>query len=116
MRTSSQQLYLKKNLPTTIKPLCLLCGLAISAPAFTAEPPSDSKREETLVVTARKVKEDPLKVPVSMTLFDRQTLGDRRIDDVEHLIRDVPNISFSSLGDNVYVDPWGWADGPAARF
>ncbi|ECJ2443056.1 TonB-dependent receptor [Salmonella enterica subsp. diarizonae] len=99
MRTSTQQFCLKKNLPTTIKPLCLLCGLAISAPAFTAEPPSDSKREETLVVTARKVKEDPLKVPISMTLFDRQTLGDRRIDDVEHLIRDVPNISFSSLGD-----------------
>ncbi|VDR26118.1 Uncharacterised protein [Raoultella terrigena] len=75
MRTSSHQFRLKQNLPGTIKPLCLLCGLAISAPAFTVEQTTDSKKEETLVVTARKVKEDPLKVPVSMTLFESPDAG-----------------------------------------
>lgn len=99
MRTSSHLLCFNQNLPGTITPLCLLCSLAVSMPAFSAEPSADTKKEETLVVTARKVKEDPLNVPVSMTLFDRQAQNDRRIDDVEKLLREVPNISYSSLGD-----------------
>lgn len=86
-------------LPKRIKPHYLLPCLVISIPALSAEQFSETKKEDTLVVTARKVKEDPLKVPVSMTLFDQQTLNDRRIDGVEQLIRDVPNISYSALGD-----------------
>lgn len=87
------------SLNTTVKPLCLLCALAAASPAFSAEESTGKSKEDTLLVTARKVKEDPQKIPVSMTLFDNQSLNDRRIDDLENLLRDVPNISFSSLGD-----------------
>lgn len=97
--TSTHQPRVKITSKTSLKPLCLLCGLAITAPTFSAKQTAKTQKDETLMVTARKVKEDALKVPVSMTLFDRQMLDDRRIDDVEHLLRAMPNISFSSLGD-----------------
>lgn len=97
--TSTHQPRVKITPKTSLKPLCLLCGLAITAPAFSAKQTAKTQKDETLMVTARKVKEDALKVPVSMTLFDRQMLDDRRIDDVEHLLHAMPNISFSSLGD-----------------
>lgn len=61
--------------------------------------PSDPLMLEPLVVTARKLEEDPQNVPLSISAFDSQKLDDKRIDDVETLLRDVPNVGFSSLGD-----------------
>ncbi|WP_330985431.1 MULTISPECIES: TonB-dependent receptor [Enterobacterales] len=85
-----------------IKPFALFVGALLSAPATAAgiqEENEEAGKESTMVVTTRKVKEDPQKIPLGMSIFDQQTLSDRRIDDVEHLLRDVPNVSFSSLGD-----------------
>ena len=54
---------------------------------------------DTIVVTARKLEEDPRNVPFGVSSFDSQALVDRRIDRTEDLFRSLPNVSFSSLGD-----------------
>ncbi len=54
---------------------------------------------EPLDVTARKIKESQQDAPLSVTAVGAKNLQDRRIDDVETLLREVPNVGFSSLGD-----------------
>ena len=54
---------------------------------------------DPVTVTARKVEEAQQDVPISITVLGEQALEERRIDDVESVLREVPNVGFSSLGD-----------------
>lgn len=78
---------------------CLLCGVVAATPVDTTQPVTASVDESVVWVTARKIKEDPERVPLSLSVFDKQTIEDRRIDDIARLIRYVPNIGMSALGD-----------------
>jgi iron complex outermembrane receptor protein len=48
----------------------------------------------SLVVTAQKTPEDPLDVPISLTVIPRQTLEDAQINDLTDISRNTPNFSF----------------------
>ncbi|WP_440864145.1 TonB-dependent receptor [Symbiopectobacterium purcellii] len=85
-------------------PMCVcagyaLCGAVAATPVDTAQPPTEQEDDSVVWVTARKIKEDSLRVPLSLSVFDKQTIEDRRIDDIARLIRGVPNIGMSALGD-----------------
>ncbi|MCG8355319.1 MAG: TonB-dependent receptor plug domain-containing protein, partial [Kiloniellales bacterium] len=54
---------------------------------------------DPVTVTARKIEEAQQDVPISITVLGEQALEERRIDDVESVLREVPNVGFSSLGD-----------------
>ncbi len=89
-----------------IYPLCacagyivMMYGAVAAMPADTVQPATASEDDSVVWVTARKIKEDPLRVPLSLSVFDKQTLEERRVDDIARLIREVPNIGMSALGD-----------------
>lgn len=54
---------------------------------------------DPVTVTARKLIETQQDVPLSVTVVGKEAMRDRRIDDVETLLRDVPGVGFSALGD-----------------
>ncbi len=54
---------------------------------------------DPIKVTARKFEEDPQNVPISTTVVGKQALDERRIDNLESALREVPGVGFSSLGD-----------------
>lgn len=85
------------SLCVTLFGLCY--GMWTGAPAWAVEAESREEDDDVMMVTARKVKEDPRTIPLSVSVFDQQTLSDRRIDTAENLLREVPNVGFSSLGD-----------------
>lgn len=74
------------------------------APAH-AQAGDDTETDEAIVVldpvtvTSRKIEEAQKDVPISVTVLGEQALEERRIDGVESLLREIPNIGFSSLGD-----------------
>lgn len=78
---------------------CLISGAVAVIPVGAAPPPKTAEDDSVVWVTARKIKEDPQRVPLSLSVFDKQMLEDRRIDDIARLIRNVPNTSMSALGD-----------------
>ena len=70
------------------------------------EPPRDElRRDEPVItldpvtVTVRKIEESQQDVPISITVLGEQALEERRIDDVENVLREVPGVGFNSLGD-----------------
>ncbi|MCW2482279.1 TonB-dependent receptor, partial [Candidatus Symbiopectobacterium sp. NZEC135] len=77
----------------------LMCGAVAAMPIDAEQTPTASEDDSVVWVTARKIKEDPQRVPLSLRVFDKQMLEDRRIDDIARLIRDVPNTGMSALGD-----------------
>ena len=54
---------------------------------------------DPIKVTVRKLEENLQNVPISTTVVGKQALEDRRIDNLEGVLREVPGIGFSSLGD-----------------
>lgn len=60
---------------------------------------SDAFMLGPVTVTSRKLTETQQEVPLSVTVADEEAMRDRRIDTVESLLREVPGIGFSSLGD-----------------
>ena len=78
---------------------CLLYSAAVTQPVRAMQAYIEPKDNSVVWVTARKIKEDPNRVPFSLRVFDRQTLEDRRIDDIAGLVRATPNTGFSALGD-----------------
>ena len=56
-------------------------------------------RLDPVNVTARKIEEAQQDVPISITVLGEQAREERRIDDVERVLRQVPGVGFSSLGD-----------------
>ncbi|NJL87503.1 MAG: TonB-dependent receptor [Leptolyngbyaceae cyanobacterium SM1_1_3] len=48
----------------------------------------------SIVVTAQKTPEDPLDVPLSLTVIPQQTLEDAQINDLTGISRNTPNFSF----------------------
>ena len=50
-------------------------------------------------VTARKIEEAQQDVPISITVLGEQARQERRIDDVESVLRQVPGVGFSAVGD-----------------
>ena len=54
---------------------------------------------DPVTVTVRKVEEAQQDVPISITVLGEQALEERRIDNVENVLREVPGVGFSSLGD-----------------
>ena len=65
------------------------------------EPPRDEPviTLDPVTVTVRKIEESQQDVPISITVLGEQALEERRIDDVENVLREVPGVGFSSLGD-----------------
>lgn len=78
---------------------CLISGAVAVMPVGAAQAPMTAEDDSVVWVTARKIKEDPQRVPLSLSVFDKQMLEDRRIDDIARLIRNVPNTGMSALGD-----------------
>lgn len=79
--------------------LSLLC-VPVAGAAAVVEADADAVPTlPEMTVTARKLAEDARKVPISMTVVDAQGLEDRRIDNVETLLRATPGLGFSWLGD-----------------
>ncbi|MGL9734561.1 MAG: hypothetical protein ACR5LD_11035 [Symbiopectobacterium sp.] len=64
---------------------------------------TSSENDSIVRVTVRKIKEDPQCVPLSLCVFDKQMLEDCRIDDIAQVIREVPNIGMSALGDGCFT-------------
>ena len=70
-------------------------------PVFGNEVPGELPLN-TLTVTARKVKEDILKIPVPVSLFTGTFLNDARIENTMELVRHVPNVYFKkSTSENM---------------
>src|ERR1700733_7545313 len=69
----------------------VLCGAAraTEAPVALAE----------VVVTAQKVAENLLDVPISLSVVDSAQLQNQHIQDIADLTRAVPNFSFTSNGN-----------------
>lgn len=79
-----------------------LCG-ALAAPAAAEEAGAATDGPvitlDPVRVTSRKIDESLLDVPLSVTVLDAAAIEDRRVDTIETLLREVPNVGFSSLGD-----------------
>ena len=91
------------HIPAMLVATVVAGTLPVENPAWsqTPEPPGDSPviMLDPVTVTVRKIDEFQQDVSVSVTVIDAQALEDRRIDDVENVLRAVPNVGFSSLGD-----------------
>lgn len=80
----------------------VLCGLFLFVLPVFGDPKPEERSEETLTVTARKIKEDVLKIPVSVSLFTETQLKDARIENTMEMIRYVPNVYFKkSTSENM---------------
>lgn len=78
--------------------LCLAANGALTQ-ASAQESDAGVVTLDPVTVTARKIEENLQDVPLSVTVIEEAGLEDRRIDDLEELLREVPNVGFSSLGD-----------------
>ncbi len=73
-------------------PAGILAGLLmITAPVFGSEL-SDREQLETLIVTAQKIEEDALKIPVSVSVFSSQRLENAGIGNCLEMTRFAPNV------------------------
>jgi len=83
-------------------PLVALDGPMLARTARAQAAPDASPATtalEPITVTARKIPELQQEVPISVTAFDSATMRERRIYSMDDVVREVPNIGFSSLGD-----------------
>ncbi len=71
--------------PTTI----LGVGLAVSAPATHAA----IEQAEEVIVTARRKEESLQDVPISMTVFNQETLDERNVISATDLVKYTPSLS-----------------------
>ena len=81
----------------------VLCGLLLFVLPVFGDPKPEERSEETLTVTARKIKEDVLKILVSVSLFTETQLKDARIENTLERIRYVPLFLLTAGGDNGVV-------------
>ncbi len=70
-------------------------GQQVAAPAGAASAPS-SMALESVTVTAQKRKEDPKKVPLSVSVLGGEAIAEDHITSLADLTRAVPNVSFST--------------------
>jgi iron complex outermembrane recepter protein len=70
-------------------------GQQVAAPAGAASAPS-SMALESVTVTAQKRKEDPKKVPLSVSVIGGEAIAEDHITSLADLTRAVPNVSFST--------------------
>lgn len=91
--------------PTVILVAAAIAGTQPSEMPARAQTADAPQRDDSVItldpvtVTARKIEEAQQDVPISITVLGEQALEERRIDDVENVLREVPNVGFSSLGD-----------------
>lgn len=67
-------------------------GLILVAAAFAADAPPEDQTRDPLIVTAQKVEEDAMKIPVSISVFTDTLLEDANIDNVLEMTRFTPNV------------------------
>ena len=73
-----------------ILPTAML-GIGLVAPAHLALAAADDPTE--IIVTARREKEELQKVPISMTVFDQETLSDRNVTNGADLVAYTPSLN-----------------------
>ncbi len=70
--------------------------LVLATPAF-AQPSANAEVEEnTIIVTARRMEENLQDVPISISVFDQETLADHNISDALSLVNVSPSLSVNN--------------------
>lgn len=64
-------------------------------PPLAAEPTPEAATVQDIIVTARRMQERIIDVPVAVSAFTAEQLDDRKIEGGSELLRVVPNVSFS---------------------
>jgi len=88
--------------PAVLSVVTLACLAALDARAQQAPAPAEAASApktstlESVTITAQKRKEDPRKVPLSVSVVTGDAIQEGHINDVTDLTRSVPNLSFSS--------------------
>ena len=89
-----------------VSSLAVLAACLTWASAASAEDtaPGDTRIEE-VVVTATKRPEVTKDVPIALTAFGQKELAARQPRDVTELANAIPNISLTSAGNTLFIDP-----------
>jgi outer membrane receptor protein involved in Fe transport len=66
-----------------------------TAPPPAPEPEPETSRIEDVIVTARRMEERMIDVPIAVSAFSAEQLDDRKIEGGSELLRVVPNVNFS---------------------
>ncbi|WP_251357869.1 TonB-dependent receptor [Kangiella sp. TOML190] len=105
--------------------LSVLFANSLAAAEANSEPEADSAKDsaDVIHITARRVQEDPQKVPVSVSYFTDEALEEAGVQNITHIENYIPNATFNaSRGTNstltAYIrgvgqnDPlWGFEPG-----
>lgn len=76
----------------------ILISLCVSAIVFAKE----AKPLSDVVVTAQKMEENILDIPIALSIFDEISIEDKNLKDLEDLTYFVPNLSVINLGFGPY--------------
>jgi len=87
--------------------LAVFIGLALCGAAYARPAPVDTATDATtldaITVTARLREESADRVPVAMTVLERDTLRRQRVDDTHSLFKRVPGLSLTSFDDGRFA-------------
>jgi len=72
------------------------------APTIQAK---ESRKLDTITVTAQKVEENPKDVPITMNVFDKYAVEDKNIHSIANLSNHIPGFFLFNLGDNGTAAP-----------